>query len=510
MRRDPINMAFIGLDLGTSGAKAVLFDERGRIIESSYKSYNVVYPKKGYKELNPEDVWEATKYTLIDISSRIRYKERVKALCTVSLGEAFIPIDNKGKVLYNSILATDVRGKEEIDILAKKIPREKIIEITGLPLSPNYSIPKILWLKNYRYDIYKKVWKFLFYQDFIVYKLCGETISDYSLSSRSMALDITKKTWSENILNIAGVSPDLFPSLNYAGTIIDNINSHVADELGLPHFLLVILGGHDQPCCALGAGAILEGYAVDSIGTSECITTLLPSRLQSEVTEKFNFATEPFIDKDKYNTIAYLHTAGALLKWLINIFSLEKENKGENPYVYFDKLCSELPSSLFVIPHFSGTGTPYMDTKAKGAIVGLTLDTKKEDIYKGFLEGIAFDLQNNIEYLERSGIILNKLFAVGGGSISREWLQIKANISRKEISTLECDEAGALGGAILAAKAVGTYDSLQTAVKFMVRLKDTFYPNEKISKIYIEKFKQYVKLYKNIESTNSFIAKLIS
>jgi len=501
---------FVGLDLGTSGTKAVVFNEEGKIIESSHKEHDMLFPQKGYIELNPEDIWQEVRHVLKNISSKIKYSERIKALSISSFGEAFVPITHKGEVLHNSILATDIRGEEEINILVEKLSEDKIVEITGLPISPTYSISKMLWLKNNRYDIYKKVWKFLLYQDFIFYKLCGKIISDYSLASRTMALDIGKRCWSEEILDVAGIDQDLLPKIDVAGSIVDKISQKVASDLGLPESLLLVLGGHDQPCCALGAGAISQGSAVDSMGTTECITLILEDRLKNNVIKEYGFPNEPFINKNSYNTMAYLHTAGVLLKWFMNTFAeMEKVTFLKDSkviYSYFDEISPEPPSKLFILPYFAGTGTPHMDTGAKGAIIGLTLETKREDIYLAFLEGIAFDIQNNIKCLEQSGIILNKLYAVGGGSKAKKWLQMKSDISEKEISTLECNEAGALGAAILAAKAVCIFDNLKAAVKSMVKVKDTFYPDKKTREIYKEKFQQFGKLYQNIKETNSFIA----
>jgi len=500
---------FIGLDLGTSGTKAIVFNEEGRVIKSSFRGYKMLFPRKGYIELNPEDIWRAVRFVLKEVISKTNNSNGIKALSISSFGEAFVPINHKGEVLHNSILATDIRGEEEISLLVNNLSEDKIVETTGLPISPTYSIAKILWLKSNRSYIYKNVWKFLQYQDYILYKLCGETISDYSLASRTMALDIRKRSWSEEILNAAGISMNLLPEVKPAGTIIGKIRPQMANDLSLPRSLLLVLGGHDQPCCALGAGVVTEGSAVDSVGTTECITLLLADRLQKSIIKNYNFPNEPFVNKIGYNTMAYLHTAGVLLEWFINLFAkmekvkLEKESK--DVYNYFEEISPTPPSSLFILPHFAGTGTPYMDTAAKGAIVGLTLETKKEDIYLAFLEGIAFDIQNNIECLKQAGITFNKLFVVGGGARFPKWLQMKADIFGKEISTLECNEAGALGTAILAAKATGVYNDLKTAVKSMVKVKDTIYPDKEKSEIYKEKFKEYVKLYKNLRDTNLFI-----
>lgn len=501
-------MKYIGLDLGTSGSKAVIFDETGRIIEKSFKGYNLITEESGVVELDPNDVWNAVVHVLREVSSKCKDKSEIKALSVSSFGEACIPIDYKGSILSNSIIATDSRGKEELKSITEKIEESKLIEITGLPLNSTYTINKILWIKNNKYEVFKKAWKFLLYQDFIYYKLCDEAVTDYSLASRTMAYDIRKNEWSKEILGIVDIDEKLFSKTISSGCIIsDSISKVVAEELNLPKSIIVVLGGHDQPCSALGAGMINEGCAVDSIGTTECVTTVLRNKMVYSTIKTFNFPCEPFLEAGKYNTMAYLHTAGALLKWYLRVFDADRKSANEkghiNLYKYFDEMCPEKPTDLYILPHFSGTGTPHMNPFSEGAIYGLQLGTTREMIYKAIMEGINYEMKINLECLKDAGIHIDKLVAVGGGSTSKTLLQIKADILGIEISTLECNEAAALGCAILAAKAVGEYNSIGEAVKAMVRIKDTIYPNYRNLQTYQYKFNKYKTILERLKDINN-------
>ncbi len=500
-------MKYICLDVGTSGLKAVIFDEMGNMIDKSYKSYNII-TKNGVIELNPDDVWNAAVYALREVSARCMGKNEIKALVVSSFGEACVPVDSKGYILANSILAMDARGKEELKAITSKLDEDKILRITGLPLNSTYTINKILWMKNNDYDTYKKVWKFLLYQDFIHYKLCGQAVTEYSLASRTMAFDIGKKVWSKNILEIAGIEEELFSRVIPSGSIIsDSISNAVAEELNLPKSIMVISGGHDQPCSALGAGMIKEGCAVDSIGTSECVTAVLNSRIPDDIIKNYNFPCEPFIEADKYNTMAYIHTAGILLKWYLKVFNANYREAaaGGNTslYQFFDEKCPEDPTDLFVLPHFAGAGTPFMNSFSKGAIYGLQLGTTREEIYKAIIEGINYEMSINIEYLKKAGINVSKLVAVGGGSMSKTLLQIKADILGMEIKTLECNEAAALGNAVLAAKAVGEYKDAEEAVKSMVRIKDTVYPKQNNLQRYQYRYDKYKTILVQLKDINN-------
>ncbi|OFW62213.1 MAG: hypothetical protein A2Z35_05670 [Actinobacteria bacterium RBG_19FT_COMBO_36_27] len=505
-------MCYIGLDLGTSGVKAVMFRSDGTVISHSYKSYNLITSNEGSLELDPNNVWESVVYVLKYISSRYKNKTDIKTLSISSFGEAYVSIDKDGNVLSNSILATDIRGESELKSILKSIPENEIIQITGLPLSPTYSINKILWMKNNQPNIFKKVWKLLLYQDFICFKLCGETVTDYSLASRTMVFDINSKKWSKQILEAADVDPELFSKTAVAGTIIEKINRRTAQGLNLPESLVIVLGGHDQPCAALGAGVIDEGYAVDSTGTTEALVPVLYKKLDTNVVKQYNFPCEPFVIDGVYNTMAFIHTAGILLKWFGSEFAeLEKQacvKDSKNLYKYLDDRCPEEPTKLFVLPHFAGSATPSMDIYSKGAIIGLSLNTTKEEIFKAFMEGITYEMRYNIECLDKADISLKELIAVGGGANSDVWLQIKADILNKEISVTECTEAAAMGAAILSAKAIGDYDSYKEAIDNMVKTKRYIYPDEKRVLRYESMFDEYKELYFCTKEINNFLSKI--
>jgi xylulokinase len=304
-----------------------------------------------------------------------------------------------------------------------------------------------------------------------------------------------------------GIDDDLFSKVISSGTSIGRISEEIAAELGLPKSLILAIGGHDQPCAALGAGVINDGMALISTGSTEGITLILPKILSKYNLEESNFPREPFVINGVYNTLAYNHTAGFLLNWFIETFTskVPEEAKDTKVFKYFDSMCPEPPTRVFILPHFSGSGTPHMDVRSKGAIIGLNLATSKYEIYKAFLEGMTYELAYNLEFLNRLGVQINGMRAAGGGANSRIWLQIKADILNKEITTLECNEAAALGASILAAKACGDYKSLEHAIKSMVRLKDKFYPDKAKVGIYAEKLNTYKKIYSALKEINANI-----
>lgn len=496
-------MGILGLDVGTTGCKATVFDYQGNIKSSAYREYDVITPKPGWQELNPEKVWGSVKW-VIKRSVQEYAGEEIKAISISSFGEAATPVDRDGNILYNSILYIDPRGEQEIGIIHEKLGNDRVLEITGSSIHPMYTLGKIVWIKENLPEIYKKTWKFLLYGDFIMYKLGAQPSIDYSLAARTMAFDITQKQWSDEILDCVGVEQDKFSFPVQGGSIIGQISKNIAYELGLPKGVLLVAGGHDQPCAALGAGITESRKAVDGMGTVECITPAFDKPVLSPEMVKYNFACVPHLKKDMYVTYAFNFTSGSLLKWYRDTFAFEEkrivQQKRVDVYDLIIKNAKKEPSDIFILPHFSGAATPYMDTDSKGAMVGLSLDTDKSEIIKAVLEATNYEMMVNIECLERAGIYIDELRAVGGGAKSDYWLQLKADMTGKKIVSLNVAEAGTLGVAMLAGTASGAYKSVDQAASRLIRVKKEYYPDPKLTNIYAQKFLDYKKIYPAVKS----------
>jgi len=496
-------MGLLGLDIGTTGCKATIFDYDGNVKVSAYREYTLLSPRPGQTELDPEKVWRSVKEVIR--RSAAGYKgEKIKAVSISSFGEAAIPLDKGGNILGNSIMYTDRRGEEEVRDLEQKLGGEKVLSITGASVHPMYTLGKLMWLKKHHPDIYRNAWKFMLYAGFILHRLGAEPHIDYSLAGRTMAFDIVKKQWSEQILDCAGIEKDKLPLPVQSGTIVGEVTSDVAEDLGLPAGILLVSGGHDQPCAALGAGVIRENIAVDGMGTVECITPALNRPVISKQMAEANLVCVPHLKKDMYVTYAFNFTGGSLLKWFRDNFAYEERllaaEKGVDVYDLLIDKAVDYPTDVYILPYFAGAGTPYMDTEAKGAVIGLKLDTSREEIIKAVLEGITYEMMLNLECLDRAGVRLDELRAVGGGAKSGYWLQLKADMMGKRIVSLNVSEAGTLGVAMLAGTASGVYSSLDDAVERLVKVKQVYYPDEEKHRIYQGKYLVYKNIYPHIKS----------
>ena len=491
-------MSLLGVDVGTTGCKGVAFDLEGQVIASAYREYPLLEPNPGWMELDAHQVTKAIKEVITEVAAQTK-ADPIQALSASSQGEAAVPLSKQGEILDNTPVSFDKRTTEIAAWWKDELSIREIFEITGQPLHPMHTISKIMWLRENKPEVFKRVWKFLCYEEYVFYLLGIDPVTDYSIAARMMAFDVKSKQWSEKMLSIAGLGESLFPGTAPSGTAIGEVAPKVAEELGLPKGVVAVTGGHDQPCNALGAGIIQSGTAVYGIGTVECITPALSWPEDVDEMLKGNLACYPHVVKDLYTSVAFNFTGGSLLKWYRDTFAdKEKEiaaKQGVDPYDIILENLPEAPATPMILPHFTATGTPHFDTRSKGAILGLTLGTKKQDIVKAILEGVTFEMKLNVEVLKNAGVPVNSMKATGGGAKSNAWIQLKADIMGIPIASLLVSEATSLGTAILAGTAIGVYPSVQAAVKELVKTKEVFEPTPRKNRIYEERFETYKQIY---------------
>ncbi len=466
-----------GLDIGTTGCKVVLFDENGAEIRSAYQEYEV-NRGNGLHEIDGNAIFAAVKTVFSKVAC-----EEWKAVAVTSFGETFVMLDENDAPCAPSMLYTDPRGEEECAALIEKFGAEQMAYKTGAKVHSMYSMPKIMWIKKNMPENYEKVRHILLMQDFVVYMLSGVAQIDYSLAARTIAFDIQNKCWDEEILSFAGVDKALMSTPVPSGTAAGVIKPELAKELGLPEDLMIVSGCHDQIAAMTGSGVFDSSIAMDGTGTVECVPVVLDALPESYELYDLGYSFAPHIN-GKYACYVLSYAGGATLKWF-------RDNISGESYKELDNAAAEKPSGLLILPHFAGAATPYMNSASKAAIFGLTFEHSKIDIYRGLMEGTAYEIRLNCEVLERFGMAPNKLIATGGGARSNLWLQIKADILGMPITALEGEEIGAAGTAYLAGLAVGIYkDGIKT-----IRERKTFYPENRVKTYYDEEFAQYRRVY---------------
>jgi len=492
-------LSVIGVDVGTTGCKCTIYDITGVIKSEAYMEYKVNIDNR-FHTINPEMVWKSVKKVIKITAENIN---DIKGIGVTSFGEAAIILDENNQSLMDSMLYTDIRGEEQCERIISRFGLSYINEKTGLNPSPIYSISKLMWLKENRKELMDKCKRICLFEDYIVYMLSGIHQIDYSLASRTMAFDINTLKWDDDILNFAGIEKILMPNLVTIGSKAGEIKPEVAAELNINEQILIVSGCHDQIAASIGTGATKENMAVDGAGTVECITPVFTEKVDKNILYKGSYAIVPFLNNN-YVTYAFSFTGGALLKWYRDkIAYMEAKvsvEKGESAYENFNNQMNVYePSNILVLPHFAGAATPYMDNNAKGAMVGLSIDTTSIQIYQALMEAVVYEMLLNIERLEEAGIIIDTLYATGGGAASKEWLQMKANILNRSIVTLESDQSGTLGCAMLVGIACGLFENMDEATKKFVKTGKQYKPEPKMHEKYMKLYKKYKKMYNAVK-----------
>lgn len=498
-------MYVLGIDVGTTCCKALLISLEGAVKGYAFEEYEVLFSGSGLAEQEPEKVWEC----VLRVVSKAIAKSGIKDVRAVSVsvqGDAVIPIDKNGNVLHNAILGMDLRSIEQAEKLKGIFGDRWLFNKTGMRAHPLNSLTKILWFKENAPHIYSNAYKFMTYADFILFKFGAEPVIDHSMASRTMAFDLHSKEWSIDILGKSDIDIGLFSKAVPSGTVVGTINRDLANSLGINPNMLLITGGHDQTCAAIGAGVIREEVALDSLGTAHVLSTTFYKPLLTDIMFNSYYPCYCHVENGMYFTFALNHTGGILLKWykdnLAYAETAEAMNLGVDAYELIISKTKETPSPLMVLPHFNGSGTPNCDLESKGAIIGLSLASDRNDIVKAIMECLTFEMMINIETMRNAGISINDLRAVGGGAKSAVWLQLKADITNSIVSTLKIRDAACLGAAIIAAAASGGYTGIEQGVEEVVKIDKSFYPETNKNNIYETKFGIYKELYNALKYIN--------
>ena len=329
-------MSLLGIDIGTTGTKAVAFNEEGKEIANGYLEYNLIFPRPGWVEFNTDEIWEKifNVIKIVNNNEKVK-KDPVVGLSVSTIGESFAPVSMEGDILYNTIYSTDSRGLKESDYIYNKISKKELYNITGYP--PGFISPlnKILWIKNEMPKIYKKTKKFLFTEDFLYHKLgIEDTKISHSLCSGTLFFDIREKKWSSKILNILDIDENLFSEPVLSGEIIGDIKKEIAEELGFRKRVSIISGGHDQQCAALGSGAFGNGIAADSMGTVECITIPMNRLLVNDYMYSNNYSNQIHVIDGMNTVLAANLSSGSILKWYRDLFYKDKRGLERNKSFY--------------------------------------------------------------------------------------------------------------------------------------------------------------------------------
>jgi xylulokinase len=498
-------MSLLGIDVGTTGCKAVIFDAAGRNLAAARREYPLGHPRDGFWELDPELVWQQVLAVIAEVASAS--VESVTALAISALGEAVLPIDRDGMPLAAGAISADMRAIEEADRLLHAIDREAVYAITGQPATAYYSLPKMMWWRQQAPDCYARTYKFVCFGDYVLARLGLEPTTDATMAARTLAYDINTGSWSEPILAAAGIDPAKLPKVVPSGTMIGRLGAKGAALTGLSPEVAVVAGGFDQACAAFAVGVIDEGEGFYGLGTTEALA--LAVREPNPALTALNVAVIPHVVPRMMLAMTGSQTGGRLLRWFRDEFcAAEKdraEREGRDAYdLMLDGMTPE-PGTLMVLPHFAGSGSLDADPSALGAILGLSFRSGRQDVAKAILEGVTYEQALSLVRMSEKGVRPTHLAVVGGMARSDLWMQIKADITGCDLIRQQIFDASCLGAALLAGLATGVYASPQVAKAAVTRDVVHFLPVDQRHQVHNRRLVAYGHLYQRLGEVNAVL-----
>ena len=477
--------------MGTSGCKAVVFDENWDAISSSFREYDLHFPGNGMLELDAELVWDNIKRCVADVNADTGGV--AGALAVSAIGDVIIPLGRDGCQRRYSIVDFDLRGMDELAEFARGFGEKRLFDITGMPPLYINSLAKILWLKRHEPDAFHTASRFATYEDFIIGRLGLDPVVSYSEAARTMLFDLKGFRWSDEIAGAIPIGIGTLATPKPSGTVLGLLSGGMRHELGFKSDVHVASGGHDMICSAVGSGFDENeaGAAVDIIGTIEGVVAALDS--PATTAEMLKNKLPVYYAYGRYVTFTVNLTAGCIVRWF-------RDNLARSGGGFYEQMRAGInpakPCGLLMLPHFSGSGNPHFLPDAKGTLYGMTLDTTRGDVLNSIIESLCYEQRLHLDVLRGAGVKVDKLYAAGGGAKSDNELQLKANITGATIVKGRSTEAAALGAAAYAGCALGVISNPAYAYKNDGQ--KTFVPDESARRLFDAQYQKYKKLSDSI------------
>ncbi|MBN2651604.1 MAG: xylulokinase [Spirochaetales bacterium] len=501
----------IGIDLGTSAVKVVLFNTEGDIIIKVSLEYEIFQPKNGWAEQLPSKWWEAT----VDSIKEVVNNSNINSLDIVGLGlsgqmHGLVMLDKDGKVLRPAIIWCDQRSSVECEEITNIVGSERLIELTANPALTGFTASKIMWIKKHEPEIFSKCCHILLPKDYIRYCLSGDFATDVSDASGMQLLDVPNRCWSDEILQKLGIKKQLLAKLYESPEITGTISVEASQITGLSTSTKIVAGASDNAAAAVGLGVVKEKMAFTTIGTSGVV---------------YAHTDRPIIDKkgrvhtfccavpNAWHVMGVTQAAGLSLQWLKNNICIpeikESEEIKNDVYKIMDDKAKRIgigSDKLIFLPYLMGERTPHLDPDCRGVFFGLSALHTRSHLIRSVMEGVAFSLYDCLLVLDEMNIEADNMLLTGGGAKSTLWSQMLADLFAQSITNLSVSETPALGVAILAAVGTNCYSNVEEACSAMVRGNTNIMSPDKVN---TSKYRKHHDLYKNLHKSLKECYKLL-
>lgn len=483
-------------DVGTTAVKTCVFNRNLQLCAIRTDEYDLM-AHNGMVEIAPEIYWQTMREALKQIGEELNLSD-IQAICLTTQGETMIPVDKDGDPLCNAVVWLDDRAKDQAKEISKVISSEELYRLTGVTdMNGFVPLSKLLWFRQKRPSLYEQAYKFLLLEDYLLYRLTGEFVTEKSLLTSTAWYDIRNDRYMIELLEKLGLSQEKLPCILECGQLVGAATGQACADLGLSGNVQVFAGAMDQIAAAIGGGGLRDGVITATVGTAMVLTSVVPS---------LDDCTDPSLIiyrgawEGSYVLLPLCNTAGAVFKWFKDqcsaLDAAQCKETGEDVY---DRLCDLASQSVpgangvTMLPYFAGSLQPRLIPEAKGVFYGLELGTDHKTMTRAVLESIGYMLRENIEMLGNFGKRPEKVHFFGGGSKNPVWNQIIADITGMELVLLEQSECGSLGAAMLGAVSMGWFESIEQAQNSNT-VSRTVLPNPATKEAYDDAYRRYLTL----------------
>ncbi|MBO1306016.1 xylulokinase [Enterococcus sp. 669A] len=494
-------MYLLGIDIGTSSCKAALFELDGQVVAQASESYPIFYPHEGWVEQNPEDWWRAVCKATKQLMQQTQLDpNQIAGIGVAGQSWSAIPLSAEGKVLGNTPIWMDTRANDICQELDQIIGEEALFELSGNPLQPAYTLPKILWYKKHLPEMYQKIDKILQSNSYIVYQLTGVISQDVSQGYGYQCFDMHQGTFDQTVCDEVGLDMNMLPEMYACHEVVGMVTKEAAQQCGLAEGIPVVAGGLDSACGALGTGAIHDGETQEQGGQAGGMSICLDSYKADP-----RLILSMHVVSGKWLLQGGTVGGGGVLNWLEKHLGYqERQLAAENQTSSFEELCllaeKVNPGSdgVIFLPYMAGERSPIWNPQAKGVYYGLDFSKTKGHLIRASLEGVAYSLKHNLDIAEAAGAKVTLLRAMGGAANSHLWTQIKSDVTGKEMRVVNTDTTTTLGAALLAGVGTGIYRDFEEAVNKTVTYGRSHLPNAELAEVYQAGYRNYLAIYEGL------------
>jgi xylulokinase len=494
-----VTTCLLGIDVGTTGSKALLIDGQGTVLASAVTEYPMYTPRPSWAEQNPTDWWAATVASVRQVLASSGAKAgQVAAVGLTGQMHGMVPIDSHGHVLRPCIMWNDQRTAAQCAEITGRVGADRVRRLTGNPVLPGFTAPKIMWVREHEPEVYEQIAKVLLPKDYVRYRLTRSFFTEVSDASGTSLFDVGDRRWSDEMLMALEIPQQWLPEVTESPVVSSRLAGEAATETRLLPGTPVVGGAGDQAAQAIGTGIVDEGVVSVTIGTSGVVFAASDTyRVEPEGRLHAFCHALP----RKWHLMGVMLSAGGSLRWYRDTFADSERTKaqesGQDVYDLLTEQAAEVPAGcegLLFLPYLTGERTPYPDPDARGVFLGLTIRHRKGHFVRAILEGVAYGLRDSLELMRALGISIQEVRASGGGARSSVWRQILSDVLDTDIVTVSSTDGAAFGAALLAGVGATVFPGVSEACSAAIRMTGRTRPGPAVP-VYADYYPRYRALY---------------